>query len=59
MLGTTHYKAIKEALKGLNVPLVMDCDLGHFKPSMPIITGALGNVKVKDNQFEIEYLDLI
>ena len=57
MLGITHYKAIKEALHGLNVPIVMDCDLGHFKPSMPIITGVKAKVKVENNLFEIEYLD--
>ena len=57
MFGITHYRAIKEALHGLNVPLVMDCDLGHFKPSMPIITGVKAKVKVKDNLFEIEYID--
>ena len=58
MFGITHYTAIKEALKGINVPLIMDADLGHFAPSMPIITGVKAKVFAKDNQFEIEYVDL-
>ena len=50
MFGVNHYQAFKEALKSLKVPLIMDADLGHFSPSMPIITGVLGEVEVKNNK---------
>ena len=56
--GITHYTAIKEALRGINVPIIMDADLGHFAPSMPIITGVKAKVKARENHFEIEYIDL-
>lgn len=58
MFGITHYRAIKEALEGLNVPLIIDADLGHFSPSMPIITGSLAKVSVKDKNISIKYIDL-
>ena len=54
--GITHYRAIKEALHGLKVPLIMDADLGHFAPSMPIITGVNAKVEVKDKNISIKYI---
>lgn len=52
----THITTTKNALKDLHVPLILDADLGHFRPSMPIINGALASVKANDN-IEITYLD--
>lgn len=58
VFGITHYRAIKEALGSLRVPIVMDADLGHFAPSMPIITGALGTLKAFGNDISIEYPEI-
>lgn len=55
MFGITHYRAIKEALKGIDVPLILDADLGHFDPSMPIITGVVASVEVKNENIHIHY----
>ena len=55
MFGITHYRAIKEALKGIDVPLILDSDLGHFDPSMPIITGVVASVEVKNENIHIHY----
>lgn len=57
VFGITHYRAIKEALGNLHLPIIMDADLGHFAPSMPIVTGALGKLKAFDNEISIEYTD--
>lgn len=54
--GITHYRAIKEAIHSLNVPIIMDSDLGHFSPSMPIITGAKAIVRA-DSNLSIEYIE--
>lgn len=35
------------------VPIIMDADLGHLHPAMPIITGSLGRVQVRDNSISI------
>lgn len=54
--GITHYGAIKRAIGSLHLPLIMDADLGHFDPSMPIITGVKAKVKAdKENNFSISY----
>ena len=57
VMGITHYKAIKDSLKSLQVPLIIDADLGHFSPSMPLITGLKAKVRAKGNEFVVEYID--
>ncbi len=54
--GINHYQAFREGLKELNVPLIMDADLGHFDPSMPLITGVKAKVEVKNNNIFIDYI---
>lgn len=55
-LGLTHYGAIKRSLGSLHLPLIMDADLGHFDPSMPIVTGVVAKVKAdRENNFSISY----
>lgn len=56
VFGINHYNAIKTGTKGYKVPVIMDADLGHFNPSMPIVTGVVATVKADlDNHFTIEY----
>ena len=55
MFGISHYRAIKEHLKNYNVPILMDVDLGHFKPSMPIITGVKAKVEYNNKNIKITY----
>ena len=55
MFNISHYQAIKENLKSLKVPVLMDVDLGHFDPSMPIITGVKARVEYKDKNIRITY----
>ena len=50
-----HINAVTGVLKTLNVPLIMDVDLGHFEPSMPFVTGAFAKVKYANNNIEITY----
>lgn len=55
--GVTHYKTIKDSLRNLNVPLIMDADLGHLGPSMPLITGVKAQVTTEKGNIFIEYLE--
>ena len=45
-----------EVLKDLNVPILIDVDLGHLPPTMPLVTGSIGVVDYKDNDLKIEML---
>ena len=37
------------------MPVIMDADLGHLPPSMPILCGAMGEVTVRDSDIRICY----
>lgn len=54
MMGLDAYQAILEVAGRHNVPVVMDVDLGHLSPMMPLITGSIGNVTVKGNDITID-----
>ena len=53
--GINRFNAI-DVLKDLNVPILIDVDLGHLPPTMSIITGAFGVVDYKNNDLTIEML---
>lgn len=56
VFGINHINAYKRSLGELHLPMIMDADLGHYNPSMPIICGAKATVTADlDNSFVIEY----
>lgn len=52
--GFTYKEAFGDFLSKYNVPVVMDIDLGHLSPMMPIISGGYGMVKAGENEFKLE-----
>ena len=44
MLGMDRVNAVTGILEKYNVPIVMDIDLGHLPPAMPLISGACADV---------------
>ena len=55
MMGLDQYSAVTGIAAKYNVPVIMDCDFGHLSPSMPIVSGAYTQVKVKDNDLSLNY----
>lgn len=55
-LGVNKYNAVLDILEPLNKPILMDVDLGHFPPSMPMKCGALARASFVNGNLEIEYL---
>ena len=51
--GMTFKDTIKQALEGLNIPVIYDVDIGHVPPQMPIINGAILEVKCKNGKGSI------
>ena len=49
MMGLDAYRAVLEVAGRKKVPVVMDVDLGHLPPMMPLIVGSIGDVTVKGN----------
>lgn len=56
LMGLDHYEAVMGVLRKYNVPVVMDADLGHLAPSMPVICGSIGEVSAKAGSLKIKYI---
>lgn len=54
--GVDKYTAVIDVLQEFNVPILMDVDLGHLAPSMPIKNGAKAVVSYVDGNIKMEYL---
>jgi muramoyltetrapeptide carboxypeptidase LdcA involved in peptidoglycan recycling len=48
------YEAVLEIARRKQVPIIMDADIGHHPPMMPLITGSLATVTYHDNQLFIQ-----
>lgn len=53
--GIDQYRAVTDVLSEYNVPIIMDLDIGHLPPSMPIICGSTAKVVVEGNDISIQY----
>lgn len=54
MMGMNQYNAVYEIASGYNVPVIMDADIGHMSPMMPLICGSKAQIKVIKNNINIE-----
>lgn len=48
--------AIKDAIGDLNLPIILDADTGHIPPQMPIVNGAIIEVKYENGKGSIKNL---
>lgn len=55
MFGCDQYRAVVDLLEEYDVPIIMDLDIGHLAPMMPIVSGAYAKVDVKGNDIMISY----
>ena len=51
--GIDHYRAVTDLLAEYQVPVIMDLDIGHFSPMMPLVCGGTVEVSVCDGQISI------
>lgn len=56
MMGVNAYNAVTDVLGDLGVPVVMDADVGHISPMMPLIIGAEAVVTASGNDLTVEHL---
>lgn len=52
-MGMDRINAVTGALEDLGLPIVLDLDIGHLPPSMPLISGAMADVKAEGNSISI------
>ena len=55
LMGLDQYAAVNGLLAKYQVPVIMDLDIGHLAPMMPIVCGGLGKVRVKGNVCTMKY----
>ena len=55
ILGLDQYEAVLGILGDLGLPILMDLDIGHLPPTMPLICGAKAKVLSRGNKIEIRY----
>lgn len=54
LMGLDAYHAVVDLLAELQVPVIMDADIGHLPPMMPLICGSYARVSAKGNDVTIE-----
>ncbi len=52
--GLDQYAAVTDILTKYNVPILMDADIGHCAPMMPLVCGSYGKVQAKGNDITVE-----
>ena len=54
MMGLDQYQAVYEVIKKYNVSMVMDVDIGHLSPMIPLICGSMGKVVSDGTSYSVE-----
>ena len=55
-LGVDQYNAVTDILGDLGAPIIMDLDIGHIPPMMPMVSGSLAEVKASGNKINMKYI---
>lgn len=55
ILDLDQYKVTLDILSDLNIPIIMDVDIGHIQPTMTILSGAYAKIVSKDGKGSITY----
>ena len=53
MMGLDQYGAVLYTAEKHGVPVIMDADLGHLPPMMPLVTGSLAEITAKNDRVMI------
>ncbi len=54
MMGLDAYEAVLAVASKYDVPVIMDVDMGHLPPMMPLVMGSIAEVKVFGNDIEVK-----
>lgn len=54
MMGLDVYQAVLAVAAKYQVPVIMDLDIGHVRPSMPLVVGSMTTVTLLGNHVRVE-----
>ena len=52
MMGLDQYHAVVDLLQKYNVPIIMDMDIGHLPPAIPMLCGGYARVCAERNNID-------
>ena len=55
MLGADQYNAVTGVLSEFDVPIVLDAEIGHIDPMLPVVMGAEAEVRILGNDLNLTY----
>ena len=55
LMGLDQYRAVTDILSDFNVPILMDLDLGHLPPMMPMISGGYGTIRPYRANIQVDF----
>ncbi len=53
-MGVDMYGAVADIISDMNLPILMDADIGHHPPMIPVICGSYATVTTKGRDYTIE-----
>lgn len=53
MMDLDHFDAVLDVAGKYHVPVVMDADLGHLSPTMPLITGSMAKIEGRNGRIKV------
>ena len=55
-MGLDHIRAVTDVLGELQVPILLDTDIGHLPPMIPLISGSMADVsyEVDEDHFKLK-----
>ena len=56
MMGVDQYNAVTDILSRHKVPVIMDADIGHIAPTMPLVIGADAEVTIHGHEISVRHL---
>ncbi len=56
MMGVDQYNAVTDMIGSMGVPIIMDLDIGHLPPQMPLISGAKAEVSARLEEIRVSYV---
>ncbi len=54
MMGLDVYQAVLAVAEKYDVPVILDLDIGHLSPMMPLAVGSVATVRLRGNRVRVE-----
>jgi len=54
LFGLDRFRAVTDILADYEVPIIMDADIGHLPPMMPLVCGSYATVRAAGNDISVE-----